>query len=259
MSKTRANKAFTLIELLVVIMIISILIALLLPALAAARQAAEGVVCESNMRQFGIMFADYENEYQGAMYTSVVYFGAPTTGAPYTAGGLAALIGNPSFTPLNQNFGVPYRLRVLGLCPSEPVFSPSEAAGYAQADPMFWGYGWSYGINGILAYPTPWAPTPQNMVWPRIALVQDPSETGYLFEQNPVPQPAGASPYNNVNPPSVNYNPPVYPHNGSSNVLFMDGHVDPVTQGQMSGAWTDRPWKMVPYPGYWIGVPPGTQ
>ncbi len=253
------RKAFTLVELLVVILIISILIALLLPALAAARQDAEGVVCESNMRQFGLMFADYESEYQGAMYTSVVYFNTPSGYA--SAGGLASLLGNPSFTPLNRNFGVPYRLRALGICPSEPIFSSSQAPGYAQADPMFWGYGWSYGINGFLAYPTSWAPSPNNMVWPRIALVQDPSDTGYLFEQNPAPQPPGSNAYNNVNYPPENYNPPVYPHNNNSNVLFMDGHVDSLTYGQMQGSgttpWETRPWMWAD--GNWIGVPPGTQ
>jgi prepilin-type N-terminal cleavage/methylation domain-containing protein len=58
-----AAAGFTLIELLVVIAILALLAALLFPMLAQARHAARRSTCLSNLKQLGVAFTLYANDY----------------------------------------------------------------------------------------------------------------------------------------------------------------------------------------------------
>jgi prepilin-type N-terminal cleavage/methylation domain-containing protein/prepilin-type processing-associated H-X9-DG protein len=64
---TRSVKAFTLIELLVVIAIIAILAAILFPVFGRARENARRSSCQSNLKQMGLGFAQYTQDYDERM------------------------------------------------------------------------------------------------------------------------------------------------------------------------------------------------
>lgn len=63
MSNSKSVKGFTLIELLVVIAIIAILAAILFPVFAQAREKARQISCLSNLKQLGLSFVQYEQDF----------------------------------------------------------------------------------------------------------------------------------------------------------------------------------------------------
>ena len=82
----KTKKGFTLIELLVVIAIIAILAAILFPVFARARENARRSSCQSNMKQLGLGFQqyiqDYDEKYPSNPTAAIAATGSQTTGWP---------------------------------------------------------------------------------------------------------------------------------------------------------------------------------
>lgn len=58
-------KGFTLVELLVVIAIIALLMSILMPALSRIKKQAQDVMCQSNLKQWALIFSMYTEDYDG--------------------------------------------------------------------------------------------------------------------------------------------------------------------------------------------------
>jgi prepilin-type N-terminal cleavage/methylation domain-containing protein len=68
----RTKRGFTLIELLVVIAIIALLLSILIPALASARRHAKIVVCQANLRQWGLVLDTYTNDNDDRFFRGMI-------------------------------------------------------------------------------------------------------------------------------------------------------------------------------------------
>ncbi|HEV7281497.1 MAG TPA: DUF1559 domain-containing protein [Pirellulaceae bacterium] len=134
------RRAFTLVELLVVIAIIGVLVALLLPAVQAAREAANRMSCQNNLKQLGLALHNHHDTYKKFPHGG----GAPpklgSFGVSWMVYILPFIEQGPLYDRLNltgtpsgsENIGIPYAPHPNGplangvfisgyVCPSTPI------------------------------------------------------------------------------------------------------------------------------------------
>jgi prepilin-type N-terminal cleavage/methylation domain-containing protein/prepilin-type processing-associated H-X9-DG protein len=146
------RNAFTLIELLVVIAIIAILAAILFPVFARARENARRASCVSNLKQIGLGFSQYTQDYDSK-------FPQPTPGdikggdccwnAPAESDGSSAadIAANPTWRHTWPELLNPYvKSYQLYSCPSSVDLDNTTGIKFQPAFRM------SYGMNKLLAW-----------------------------------------------------------------------------------------------------------
>ena len=165
--KSRKKNAFTLIELLVVIAIIAILAAILFPVFAQAREKARQTSCLSNLKQIGLAFLQYEQDYDEQY---------PMVFIPYDTGGV------PDQTPCSWACSIlPYSKNYqIFRCLSEPTAMPGITPGTTYSTTYNWlpttgfpvQYAYNYYLGGIntgsvsrSGHALPAVSNPANVVW----------------------------------------------------------------------------------------------
>jgi prepilin-type N-terminal cleavage/methylation domain-containing protein/prepilin-type processing-associated H-X9-DG protein len=215
------RRGFTLIEVLVVISIVGLLAAMLMPALRNARESARTAKCSGNLRQLGLATQMYVDDY-GRYFTYFTtqgadrlwYFGLES---PFT----------PTAPPGSRHIDLtkaklyPY-LRVIHGVEVCPGYNYHSSLWRQKFDQITYGYG--FNIYGLTT----------NNIGKTLADLRNPSRIicfADTAQVNTIQPPASSSHPMLEESYFVEYSPLListthFRHNGRSNVLFCDGHVD---------------------------------
>jgi prepilin-type N-terminal cleavage/methylation domain-containing protein/prepilin-type processing-associated H-X9-DG protein len=195
------NNKFTLLELLVVVAILSILLSILLPSLANVRKKAKSIQCSGNMAQIGRSTALYGDDNNGW---------APMTGTDtsFTFTNVHSMSSYLGLAPHEP--GADLRVARIALCPTK-IWRNSDM-GMSSYWTDWWGTSYSY--NAHMTY-LPWV-TSQPDLSNKMMQAKNPS-TRMLLGDSYKLAPNSLDVISEFD----------LRHQNSTNVLFVDIHVEP--------------------------------
>lgn len=190
MKKINKRKGFTLIELLVVIAIIALLLSILIPALSKVKEQAKFILCQSNLRSYGLVGTMYTTDNGGSLpdpwrslYTQFYFPSEGNRGCRWH---------NPDFD-LTQypEFGTgfwPYlEVKDINLCPAfksmaYAIGERHDLTGHVASIPIEPQFG--YSMNGFLGAFNPESETLRRDYVEKISKIARPATVFMFAEEN---------------------------------------------------------------------------
>ena len=231
--QVKRRRGFTLIELLVVIAIIAILAAILFPVFARARENARRSSCQSNLKQIGLGFMQYTQDYDERLPAAGTASNSTLDDAIVSAG-WRGYISNPL---------MPYiKSQQIWSCPSDPNNNQNQGVSGPVADPRFYKVSYGYNYSGTGGGYANGMPSCSNS----IAAMQRPSQFLLLWDsENRWADGTNFWPRDVTQYLAKNYKSHAR-HLETAGYLWADGHVkaqrlEQITYGQMGNLGDNDP------------------
>ncbi len=213
----RRQTAFTLVELLVVIAIIAILAAILFPVFAKAREKARQSSCLSNVKQLGVAYLQYLQDYDETFPPHVTERTAPA-GTPDTLAARAPFTYKTKLEPYVKS-------AQLFKCPSEKGNNDGYQTDGTGSNAVVAQYN-SYGLNPWIEQGGGNSPSLSAITHPSELILCHDSFEANLDNNGDLLTPAAGQTLNLTqhrgNPRSL---AEYWRHNQTLNILWADGHV----------------------------------
>jgi prepilin-type N-terminal cleavage/methylation domain-containing protein/prepilin-type processing-associated H-X9-DG protein len=116
--KSSLRNSFTLIELLVVVAIIAVLAAMLLPALQRAKERGKQIACMNNLRQVGLGFYLFADDYDGYLPRGESPSSLPWPWSNFVWQAAAVIYASGKPLPSSQNDAYMAQFDKMFMCPS---------------------------------------------------------------------------------------------------------------------------------------------